>query len=241
MGRRIFIGVAAFLLVLSALGLWQKNNLQALYLYLNYDRQDISLIIDENREKLQKDIAKYGAYLPRDLTAEEAEMLATGDLTVEEATNLLLSDGNKGETSSQSEEDTKGQNLSSNTPSNGTIVNKATDSSGEIIRKYVAHIYSLKAYYMGQLNQIEARARSEYGTMTEKEQKNLSKTAFLKKYMSYANSLMNECDGQMALLLGEMKSELRAVGGDLSVITTIKQSYEFEKAAQKAYYLSFVS
>lgn len=233
---RKWIILIALLLLSAALCLWQKNNILALYLYVTYDQQQVADLIVEKQEKLQENIGQYQVALPRDLTEEEVKMLETGELTVEEATKLLLS-----KESEQKDHVPPEKSETSSTEAGGTeSPGKTEDASAEIIRRYVAHIYSLKAYYMGQLNQIEARARSEYGAMTAKEKKNLSKAAFLGKYISYANSLMSECDGKMTSLLSEMKSELRAVGGDLSVITTIKQSYESEKAAQKAYYMSLV-
>ena len=54
----------------------------------------------------------------------------------------------------------------------------------------------------------------------------------------FSNSLMSQCDGRVATLLGELESELRAAGGDLSIITTIKNAYENEKNLKKAYYMS---
>ena len=38
-----------------------------------------------------------------------------------------------------------------------------------------------------------------------------------------------------------MKDELKAVGGDVAIIDVIKQAYENEKAARKAYYMNMVS
>ena len=84
---------------------------------------------------------------------------------------------------------------------------KEKNTGSDIIKKYTAKFYSLKAYYLGQLGSIESQAKSDYSALTKEQKKSLSKTAFASKYINYALSLESECDSQVESLLAEMKRE----------------------------------
>lgn len=258
--KKFMIILLVFVILLTALVIWQKNNIEALYLYLTNDKEEVEQIVEKNRKELEEKIKEYGEEAPRNFTPEEEAMIASGELSIEEATELILSEQEE-ETGNEAEEplkeesveekpdkakDDKGNkpvkdgNESEKDTSKKVESNKSGVSEGEIIRRYTAKFYSLKAYYMGQLSGIEAKAKSEYAALTKEQKKSLSKTAFAGKYISYATALQSECDGQVESLLSQMKAELDAVGGDSSIISSIRQTYNGEKAAKKAYYLSLI-
>lgn len=134
-------------------------------------------------------------------------------------------------------------NTTTTKPTQGTTPTstKKENKAAPIIKRYTAELYSMKAYYIGQLSQIESRARNEFDTMDPEEKRKLSKASFIAKYAGYATTLMVECDGKVNSLLSNMKQELTDAGQDTAVISTIRQAYESEKAARKAYYLNMVS
>lgn len=238
------------LVAVAALCFWQRNNIEALFIFATNDSESTELLIEENKEKLSKELEKYSDAVPRPLTAEEEEKIASGEMSVSDAVKMLLD-----ETEAKSEEvsssgtksdknaESGGKTETPSNPASGQTVVKKNDKEKEnaIIKRYTAELYSMKAYYIGQLSQIEGRARSEFSAMTPAEKKNLSKAAFVGKYAGYATSLLGECDSRVNSLLANMKSELSEVGGDMSIISTIRQAYESEKAARKAYYLNMVS
>ncbi|HMM06960.1 MAG TPA: hypothetical protein PKD52_09870 [Clostridiales bacterium] len=53
-----------------------------------------------------------------------------------------------------------------------------------------------------------------------------------------ASSLEGSCDGQISSMLGIMRSELKAIGADISVVGKLQASDESQKAAEKANFLS---
>ena len=74
------------------------------------------------------------------------------------------------------------------------------------------------------------------------EKKNLvGKKELISKHMSIALSLMNQCDAKVAKLVNELETELKKLGGDTSIIKTIKDAYENEKALKKAQYLKLMN
>lgn len=243
------------LLFVAALCFWQRNNIEALFIFATNDKASTERLIEENKEKLDEELKQYADVVPRSLTPEEEEKIASGEMSISDAVKMLLdetetestveSEKGSGETKSDSEAPSAAQPKEepSSQPSPGQTVVKKNDKEKEnsIIKRYTAELYSMKAYYIGQLSQIEGRARSEFSAMTPAEKKNLSKAAFVGKYAGYATSLLGECDSRVNSLLSQMKSELSAVGGDMAIISTIRQAYESEKAARKAYYLNMVS
>lgn len=246
--KKRYVVLLVVCMLIATLCIWQRNNIKALIIFATSDKASTEELIEKNKEQLDEALKKHSEAVPRPLTKEEEDMIASGELSVEEAVNILLSEGDA--SSEQSPE--KPQDASSSTkpagntpaassPSSSSVTDDKKSKENAIIKRYTAELYSMKAYYIGQLNQIEGRARSEFSSMSAAEKSNLSKAAFVAKYAGYATSLLGECDGRVSSLLSEMKSELSAVGGDMSIISTIKQAYESEKAARKAYYLNMVS
>ncbi len=242
------------LVAVAALCFWQRNNIEALFIFATNDSESTEHLIEENKEKLSKELEKYSDAVPRALTAEEEEKIASGEMSISDAVKMLLDEteekseevspsGTKSDKNAETE--AKTETPASSTTGQTVVKRNDTKNNKEkentIIKRYTAELYSMKAYYIGQLSQIEGRARSEFSAMTPAEKKNLSKAAFVGKYAGYATSLLGECDSRVNSLLANMKSELSEVGGDMSIIPTIRQAYESEKAARKAYYLNMVS
>lgn len=290
MKKRYIILIITVLLI-AALGIWQRNNIEALIIFSTHSTEDTEKLIQENKEKLAETLKQYSDVVPRDLTPEEEAKIASGEMSIAEATEMLMAEAESGEVknednsatlpSSSSDDETKTepvkkdpvqsstpaqispsndntsatkptQSASSSPSKNNTSTTKPSQSStatstkkenkaAPIIKRYTAELYSMKAYYIGQLSQIESRAKNEFDTMDPEEKRKLSKASFIAKYAGYATTLMVECDGKVNSLLSSMKQELTDAGQDTAVISTIRQAYESEKAARKAYYLNMVS
>lgn len=246
--KKRYIVLCAAVLIIGALCFWQQNNIKALFIFAANNSEQTEKLIQENKNKVSEVIEKYPDASVRELTQEEEEKIANGEMSVSEAADMLISEANEKSGSVNSTSGKSGQTSGSKNTSgvgSGSEANPSASSTkskeSAVIQRYTAELYSMKAYYTGQLSQIEGKARAEYSAMSAAEKKNLSKAAFVGKYAGYATSLMGECDGKVNSLLASMKDELKALGGDLSIITTIKQAYEGEKAARKAYYLNMVS
>ena len=270
-----FISILLIIIALiAALCIWQKNNIDALIMFITKDEEGVNKVLEETKDVLDEKIKEYAPVTPRYFTPEEEEKIASGELTIEEADSLILAEENKGDAGKNTENkptpevdapdknevndnnvvsdeknsdmtETKKPEASENNPDtkvpSKAESEKTADSNvstpDDIIRNYTARFYALKAYYIGQLNQLEATAKNEY-INARKENKSVSKTSLIAKYMGRASALQGECDGKVSALLEEMKAELKAAGGDLSVIDTIRQTYEAEKAARKAQYMN---
>ena len=220
--------LAVLVMVTTAVMVWQRNNISAVLTTIIKTQNEIANELDDSKEKLKSEIKeKYNTDLVNDFTAEEEQKIIKGEISAEDAVKMLK----------EKYEDTKKENSSTENPA-------ATQNKGETVDKLIGdkaiELYSLKAYYLGKLGQIEAKVKKEYIAMP-KEKKNLvGKQELVAKYIGTATSLLNQCDEEVNRLLKELESELKALEEDTSVVKTIRDAYEKEKALKKAYYLKLL-
>lgn len=220
---KILLTVLAVLVVVAtAVMVWQRNNISVVLTTITKTGDEIANELDDSKEKLKSEIKeKYNADLVSDFTAEEESKIIKGEISAEDAVKIL----------EKKYEDTKKENASAQ--------NKR-ETVDKLIGDKAIELYSLKAYYLGKLGQIEAKVKKEYIAMP-KEKKNLvGKQELVAKYIGTATSLLNQCDNEVNKLLKELESELKALKEDTSVVKTIRDAYEKEKALKKAYYLKLL-
>jgi len=87
---------------------------------------------------------------------------------------------------------------------------------------------------------MEATVKSEYAAMPAEKKNLVGKKELVSKHMGVALGLMNQCDAKVEALIAELETELKKIGGDTSIIRTIKNAYENEKALKKAQYLKLL-
>lgn len=225
--KRIILIVLLLIVVLVvAVGIWQKNNIAAVRDYMRYSDSELAEKINTNRESLQELLQQYAPQIARDFTAEEEKKILSGEITPEEAVALLLQkpSENKGETTGT----TLGQENNGNTKVDA------------IIGKHVAQLYSYKAQYLGALGGLEKSAMVEFSALPKEQQTSTAKKKILAQKLGQAAALESECDSQVNAILSSLGQELRAAGGNLEIIDTIRSAYEQEKSLKKAYYLKLM-
>jgi len=258
----ILIIIGLFVLCITGFAFWQAENIKAVINSFNYTEDEINQMIINNKKELEEKL-KENYDIVSDFTEEEERKIMTGEITVEEATAMKLQElEQKRMEKENSSSETKGKSDSEKN-STGTISPASKDSSKtsgqtssgsskqpsasnsaskqkaeQIVSNRIVEFYSLKAYYLGQLGQLEARVIAEYSSFPVSKRNMIGKQELANKYMSIATSLMNQCDAKVASLTAQLESEIRAVGGDTSIIGTIKSAYENEKNLKKSYYLS---
>ncbi len=112
-----------------------------------------------------------------------------------------------------------------------------TVSTAEIINKHVAKLYIVKNRFVTELGSTEKTIRKQYVSLPKEQQVPTSRKEIAKQYISVVADLELECDAEVESILAALKTELSAVGGDLTIIDTIRLQYEEEKSLKKAYYL----
>ncbi len=212
----VIIFVCAAILI-ALFWLWQRNNISALVTSVSKTEEQIAVEIDVSKKKLEEELVDKYSTVISDFTAEEEKQIIKGDISVDDAVSKL----------NKKYEETK-----KNT-SNATEVDK-------LIGDKAIELYSLKAYYLGQLGQMEAKVKREYSALPNDKKNLIGKTEIVERHMGTAMSLLNQCDKQVAQLLAELEEDLKRLNADTSIIKTIRNAYENEKALKKAYYLKLM-
>ena len=214
------IFILFFIVLAIYLSVWQRGNIKAVFDFLNYSDDEISEMITKNKEDLEKEIKTRLPEMVSDFTEDEEKKIMSGELSVEEVMKNKLEELEKNKVSTSENKDTKKLEIDN------------------IISSKVIEFYSLKAYYLGQLGQMEKNVIKDYTNLPKNKQNLIGKKELVSKYMSTATSLMNQCDEKVNSLLKELETDIKAKGGDLEIISIIRTAYENEKNLKKSYYMS---
>ena len=223
---KVLLFFLSILILIFWVGVWQWNNIVAVYKTVTTSREQLEQEIDLNKQTLEEELTQKYSTIVSDFSAEEEKKLLKGEISVEKAVENL----NKRYEKKKNE---KTQLVQSN--------NINAEKIDELIGDKVIELYSLKAYYLGQLGQMEATVKSEYAAMPTGKKNLVGKKELVSKHMGVALGLMNQCDAKVEELVSELETELKKLGGDTAIIKTIKDAYENEKALKKAQYLKLLN
>ena len=257
--RLIVIG--ALVASLAVLVLFQLNNIKVLTYFLLYSEEEIAEMSANNEQALAAAMNKIPEITLRDLTGEERRKLDAGELSAEEAVRLILGEsesaeapvpgenGNMGDSLPQQSQDaatplpgqpdSAGREITGENGSSAEALPGEPESrgSGERLAQLLAEIYLLQAKSQNDLENLLSAAVSEYRALPDQERTNAAIFDIGMKYFSIAGGMESESDRRMDGLLAEIRAELNASGGDLSLISDIRSIYNSEKNIRKAEYL----
>ncbi len=226
---RVICAVLAVILVTgAAVYVWQKDNIDAVINSFLYSEEELVAKQNESKEQVKQLVKDYDISVQRDFTPEEEEMLEKGELTPEEAVELLFQKKEE-----QSPPNTLNPNLSGN--KNQTSGKKAKTEK-DVIDKYMIQFYACKADFLSRLGGLEATVLAHFRSLPERTVKTKQET--ISKFISSFAALESECDGKMNGILASFEKELKEVGGDTSLVSKIKKAYVAEKNAKKATIIS---
>ena len=220
---KILLGIVLTILVaVVVIGIWQRNNIAAVVKSVSKSQEEIAGELNRSKKQLENELSEKYTTIVSDFTAEEERQIMKGELSIEEVKNRL----------DRKYEEKKNSSSAVASPQSAEV--------DKLIGDKVIELYSLKAYYLGQLGQIEASVKKDYIAMPEEKRNLVGKQELVTKYMGTALSLMNQCDAQVNELLSGLEKSLKKLNGDTAIIKTIRDAYENEKALKKAYYLKLL-
>ena len=240
---KIFLGLLLVIIVgLAALAFWQRDNISAFIKAQNTSSEDIASEIADSKAVVQKEIEKYNIPIQRDFTLEEEEAIRKGTMTVEEAVSRLMRPAEAQDTNTP--EEAEAQNDGASKGDSGSTDTSAAPAQPEltpeqqIVAKYLTEMYSLKAYYIGQLGVVENDLKAQYKAANGNIKNSAAIAKVVQSNMGRIINMEAECDGKVYAVLDNMRNELLAIGADTSIVDVAEDSYINEKSLRKTYYLS---
>ena len=224
----ILIVLGIIIALVASFAIWQRNNIKAVIYFLRYSKEDLIEMAEDNQKELDNALKKIDMQAPRELTEEETKALESGEITLEEAIGLTLTPDSQ----------TIPANVETN-PSKkpGTPLNPGTTEPTKM-EKLIAELYVLKSSYMSKLDGLEAAGKKEY-SQTPPNQRNATwKGQMISKYSGIISGWEAECDAKVEAVIGRIRDEIKKTGGDMSVINTIRSTYNNEKQIKKAAYMN---
>ncbi len=243
----ILIIFIALVITAGVLVYKNKNTLIAMYYTFSGQSVKIEQMKEDSDKKAIDAIKDFGIEDVRPLTEEETEALNKGELSEEDAVNLIL-----GKTDSDKAADVSdGQNDNTSEPTNSQEAVQNGISAEELKEKndeiaaLIGKLYVLKATFSNDLKEIETWVNQQYHILCEEFDGSENIPSSVKTKVgrdAYARALALEadCDSQVGEILNRVNVLLKETNQNSGVVDEIKKSYENEKMAAKSYYMSLI-
>lgn len=119
-------------------------------------------------------------------------------------------------------------------PANAT----AAQSSDQMIAGAVAKLYELQAQYTSQLDGLVGRAKAYYHEQKAQNGSAAAKSSTAAKFSGEVASMENACDAKVEAVISDLTQQLKSVGADTSITSTLRSAYQNEKSIQRAAYVN---
>jgi len=239
--KKLIALIILVLIVAAAAVVVQKTDIISMLKYSReYTKEELDVMMKENSDRLDDEIRSYFDNDLREYTQEEKEQLENGEITSDELIARIIAEKYKIAGIDGVDIFGKESNMDKNTDTSGAATSKPAKTAEEITGQYVARLYSLQSTYVGRLDSLLNTAASEFKALPKEQRTKTKMVSIASKYIPQGYSLESNCDSQVNGLLANLEKELKAIGADTSIVSTIRSHYQAEKSIKKAYYLSLL-
>ncbi|MBQ7624045.1 MAG: hypothetical protein IJS65_02060 [Clostridia bacterium] len=249
---------AALIIALAVIVISNLPLIKTFYGGLKYVGKDTDAIAVEKDAVISEKTEEITGVKIGKLTDEQNEALKSGELSEQEAIDIILGRTNAenstapaqsgGEASSDDPAQTAAptpeqpeQTAPAQPAQSGEAVPAPpvqTDPQIERIQELVATVYVCKSTFSNRVDEILTQAKKEYSAIPEGQRTRSKINELVSKYADEASKLETECDKRVDEIAGELSTLLSETGNDPSVAEDIKTAYAIEKDAKKAYYIN---
>ena len=243
-GKVILILLLAVLIAASFFAYANRQYIKILHKGVTMSSEDIEAERAKTDEHTKEVAKEYGIENIRELTEEEAQKVANGDISEDEAIDLILASAPDTQISPQKTETASQKNTAPNPPISSSSPkaeenSAAQNSSKEKISRLVAKMYVLKSQFSSRLADIEQWAELTYVNLSDEEIKTKSaKWKIASEALEMAAELEKKCDAEVEQVLSELTSALEETNQSTKLVDEIRNSYKNEKELAKSYYIS---
>ena len=218
--RIIGIILLILILIIAGLTVWKWDLIKSVYIGFNSTPDEISKRLDDTQDSMRNNVETYTGIVFREPTAEEQALINSGKMTKAELFEKILNETieeylKKNETASSSE-----------------------TKYDRIVAEYTSKLYALKGKYIGMLDSLIGEANKEFDALPSSERTASTRSKIISKYINVASGYESSCDSEVKALLNSMKTELKAINADTSIVDAINEVYYEEKSLRISYYAS---
>ncbi|MBE6681438.1 MAG: hypothetical protein E7600_04035 [Ruminococcaceae bacterium] len=127
-------------------------------------------------------------------------------------------------------------------PNTAAPTSPPAQSTGQTVDDQIAalitRMYVLKAEYEGKVAGIVEQMKADYSKLPAEQRNKTAKSNIATEYMGVINQMEAQCDGQVDIVVTELRTILKDNGRDTALADAIVSTYATEKENTKAYYLS---
>lgn len=251
----ILVVLFVFIVTIGVLVYRNRNTLFAVYYTATNQGSKLEKMKLDTDKRALEAIKEFGIKDVRPLSEEEEEQLRKGEITEEEAVDLVLGkkDSKTEATSGSAESASSSTGGKESSSTAKTELPTATDSGSttdpnkeknEEIAELIGELYVLKAKFSNDLSNVEAWVSEKYLLYTseygEGKIPSSIKTKVGKEAYAKATALETECDTKVNNILTRITTLLKETGQSTSVVDEIKAAYDNEKMLAKSYYMSLI-
>ena len=234
--RYIFLSILVVFIIAAGVLLWiNADNIKAIYKATQYNTEEIEKQIQESEKKNTEILQQYNKENIKPLSEEDSEKLTKGELTEQEAIDLVLG---------RTQEPEKVEEITTNPQQQPPqqqpeqqqpqMSVEDEDRLGELIAK----VYVLKGKYNKLISDENYRAASDFYSLPKDQQTKEKKYERGVTFMRNVLRLQDECDGEMNKIFTEMADILKRNNMTTELVDEIKKAYEEEKELKKAYFVN---
>lgn len=110
----------------------------------------------------------------------------------------------------------------------------AASTVSPAVQQIIADIYLLRAEFINKLDALIEEGKAEVNAIPKEKRTASVKLEFMNRYLDRGEALEAECDARLEALLSDMTAQLKADGGDLSLVEDARALYIQEKKIRKA-------
>ncbi len=236
--KKIFLWILIVLIVALLAAAWAYRDLiNVVFTGITETPEQIAQKKEELDNKQKEALKQAGVENVRPLDEYEKEELDKGNITRDEAIDIITGKTTIDEIKQNKESNTSSQTQKPEEKNEAQAPKPADNSVNEKIAKMIGEIYVLEANFTSQIKSLEGWAVSEYN-QTPKEEKAAKKKELAAIGFPKLSALEKECDAKVNAILSELQTVLKESGQSTELVNQIRDAYDEKKIATKSHYIS---
>lgn len=227
----ILITLLILVIAVGAVAVWQRKNIEGVYIGINSTSEEIKQRRDSNQTSLVKEIDSVLQEPLREPTQEEKSQIEDGIIQLADVYAKIFEERNL-------QIETEKQNVQSqgNVPSKMQTSVPDKPTRDEIITKYMAQLYKLQSEFTARAEATISQGDRYYESLKKSQDKATARANTITYFTPIVRGVEAECDGKVEEVIQNLKKELEGIGANTDITGTIRATYANEKQLKLAYY-----